>query len=150
MGGNPIAPIWKQNHWFYIGAPGELHCTYLKYFLENDRAGVPLFFMYTPELIASFFRTPVMKDYLEKKVLLESDYSYDHKCRSYIEGGFSVKPRADKFTGFELVRQHYDQLNGTQHGISFNQLYREPLQKLFPFPDSYRQLVPQNYFTGKP
>ena len=30
LGGNPIAPIWKYDHWFYIGAPGELHCTYFK------------------------------------------------------------------------------------------------------------------------
>ncbi|MBC7465561.1 MAG: hypothetical protein H7256_06170 [Bdellovibrio sp.] len=150
LGGNPMAPIWKKDHWFFIGAPGELHSTYFKYFLENNRLGVPFFFLYTPELIASFFSLPIMKSCLQKEVNSESDYTYEHKCQSYIQGGFNVQPRHDKFTGFELVRKHYDEREGTQHGIAFNRLFREPLEKLFPFPESYKQLVPQNYFSGSP
>lgn len=146
LAGNPIAPIWKSEHWYYLGLPGELHSVYFKYFLLQNRPGIPFFFLYSPELISSFFKTPIMKNYTQQKVLIESDYTYLHKCQSYNECGFTAKPRLDKFTGFELVRKHYDEIHRTQFGLAFDQLFRKPLEEIFPFPEKYLQYVPLNYF----
>jgi len=146
LGGNPIAPIWKGDRWFYIGLPGELHSTYFKFFLINERPGIPWFFLYSPELIASFFLLPCMNDFVNKKVLNEADYSYQKKCDAYNEGGFSITPRQNKFTGFELLRQHYDQLDNKTYGQAFDLRFRAPLEAMFVFPETYLQFVPKNYF----
>jgi hypothetical protein len=145
LGGNPFVPTWNNDHLFYLGLPGELHCTYFKFFEINDRLGIPWFFLYTPELASSFFQLECVKPFVHSK--LSSDtYTYLKKCQSYEEGGFLAKPRHDKFTGFERVRAYYDEKYNTKNGITFNTLYRKPLEELFPFPESYVQLVPKNYF----
>jgi hypothetical protein len=148
IGGNPMMPIWHNQSWFYVGLPGELHCTYFKYFQINQRAGVPWFFLYTPELISSFFNVKVAHDFISKKKTNLHDYNYAQKCLAYQQGGFSALPRKDKFTGFELVRKFYDEKYNTKHGTSFDQNFRRPLENLFPFPESYIQLVPKNYFPN--
>lgn len=148
MSGNPIAPIWQYDKWFFMGLPGELHSTYFKYFYINNREGIPWFFIYSPELIQSFFNLDCMKPYLNKQITQPSNYTYLEKCKSYIEGGFSVKPREDKLTGFELVKKYYDEKYNTKHGTAFNEQFRAPLEKLFPFPDEYFQLIPKEYFDG--
>lgn len=147
LAGNPIAPIWKSEHWYFVGMPGELHTSYFNFFTVNQRAGVPWFFLYSPELIASFLKLEVMRNYVNKKVTSEEKYSYHEKVKSYQQGGFRVQPRLNKFTGFELVRQHYDRKHGRQYGTAFNELFRQPLEELFPFPEQYLQLVPQNYLA---
>ena len=77
---------------------------------------------------------------------LESQYTYLEKCKSYQQAGFDVKPRADKFTGFELIRKYYDEKYNTQHGVTFDRLFRKPLEEKFPFPEQYIQMVPASYF----
>lgn len=146
LGGNPVAPIRKDDRWLFIGLPGELHAVYFRYFLNRQKIGVPFFFLYSPELIASFFRLPSMKNFVEGRVSSEGDYTYYLKVLNYREGGFDVVPRDDKFTGFEKVRAYYDRLHGTNHGVAFNRLYRTPLEERFPFPQAYYQLVPRSYF----
>ncbi len=148
LSGNPIAPIWKNNKWFFLGLPGELHSTYFKYFLINNREGVPWFFIFSPEMIKSFLKLNCMRPYLNKQITLAADYNYLEKCKSYDEGGFRVKPREDKFTGFELVKKFYDEKYKTNYGIAFNEHFRLPLEKIFPFPDEYFQLIPKEYFDG--
>lgn len=148
MGGNPIAPIWKQDRWFFIGLPGELHSTYFKFFEIAQRPGIPWFFLYSPELVASFFTLPVMQDFILQKITDEKDYTYERKCRSYNEGGFIVQPRQDKFTGFEILKNKYDQLDQKTHGVAFNDRYRAPLEQMFSFPEKYLQFIPKNYFPN--
>ncbi|MFZ3229761.1 MAG: hypothetical protein WA160_06125 [Pseudobdellovibrio sp.] len=149
LAGNPIAPIWKNDHWFYIGLPGELHSVYFKYFMINDRPGIPWFFLYSPEQIASFFNLNCIHDFITKKKKSEIDYTYGYKYKSYQEGGFEVIPRENKFTGFELIQKYYDQLAKTENNYEFNRLFRKPLEEMFPFPDVYLQLIPENYFPKK-
>ncbi|MBC7742256.1 MAG: hypothetical protein H7061_08665 [Bdellovibrionaceae bacterium] len=148
LSGNPIAPIWLNDSWYFLGMPGELHCAYFNFFQTNQRQGVPWFFIYTPELIASFFALNCMQPYLQKNIKNPELYTYGEKCRSYFEGGFSAQPRADKFTGFELVKNAYDRQYNTKHGDAFNKLFRWPLEEMFPFPETYIQLVPSQYFLS--
>lgn len=148
LGGNPILPTWQNQHLFFIGLPGELHSTYFKYFMINQREGVPWFFIYSPELISSFFHLDCSRPYLENK-RGPADYTYLEKCKGYAQGGFKALPRLDKFTGFELVRNYYDEKYQTKNGITFNEKFRLPLEKMFPFPERYVQLVPQSYFPAK-
>ncbi len=148
LSGNPIVPVWQNEKWFIVGLPGELHSTYFKYFYINNREGIPWFFIYSPELIKSFFSLRCMRPYLDKKITQPSQYTYLEKCKSYLEGGFLVKPREDKFTGFELVKKYYDERHKTTHGQAFNNLFRKPLEEIFPFPDEYFQIIPKEYFDG--
>lgn len=149
LSGNPIMPIWNNDTWFFMGLPGELHCSYFKYFYIRERKGVPWFFLYTPELIASFFHLEASADFLSKKKTNLKDYSYLQKCLSYEQAGFAARPRTNKFTGFELVRKYFDEKYNTTHGTGFDRYFRHPLEKQFPFPDKYIQLVPNNYFPPK-
>ena len=82
MSGNPIAPVWQNDKWFFMGLPGELHSTYFKYFYINNREGIPWFFIYSPEMIKSFLNLDCMKPYLKRQVTGAGDYTYLEKCRS--------------------------------------------------------------------
>lgn len=147
LAGNPIAPIWRNNGWFFVGLPGELHSTYFKYFSICERPGLPWFFLYSPELIASFLKPQCMQVFVEKKVNNTSDYTYLVKCNQYASSDFLVYPRESKFTGFELVRKYYDEKYNNSHGQQFDLMYRKPLQELFPAPKNYYQLVPADYLN---
>ena len=68
--------------------------------------------------------------------------------QTYQQGGFNTESRRNKFTGFELVREHYDKKHGTQFGTSYDRLFRRPLESAFPFPDHYVQLIPKSYFAS--
>lgn len=144
LSGNPIAPIWRENGWYFVGLPGELHCAYFRFFLTNQIPGIPWFFIYSPELIASFFKTPVMRKYLLKQITTPNAYTYLEKCQSYQEAGFKVVPRRDKYTGFEGVREYFDQKMNTRFGQGFDQKFRRPLEEKFPFPKAYFQLIPNS------
>lgn len=145
LSGNPFARATLGENSFFIGLPGDLHCAYFRYFEKNQRNGVPWFFIYTPELCAAFLRTPTTQQFGSSGQGPEA-FSYLHKCRSYQEAGFKAPPRENKYTGFELVRKHYDQVCKTEHGTGFDQLFREPMVKVNPFPASYVQRVPASYF----
>jgi hypothetical protein len=94
-------------------------------------------------------KTTNPKKYLKKVAQNPYDYTYFEKCKSYNEAGFKITPRENKFTGFELVRKHYDNICKTEFGIGFDQLFRKPLEEAFPFPDEYYQVIPNEYFASK-
>ncbi len=144
LGGNPFMKTEVNGNPFFIGLPGDLHCAYFRYFEQNKRAAVPWFFIYSPELCSSFLKLPISRQFIEKRVAPFA-YSYLIKCDAYEEAGFQVKPRKDKYTGFELLRDYYDKIHQTSNGITFDQLFRRPLELLNPFPEQYFQLVPQDY-----
>jgi hypothetical protein len=141
LSGNFIYPTYPDNEAFFVGLPGDLHCAYFRYFEANVRAGIPWFFIYSPELVFSFYKTSTIKNQI-KEVTKNTELPYSDKCLIYNLAGFDVKPRADKYTGFEKVRFYYDQTYGTTHGVAFNQLFRFPLEKMNPFPKEYLQIVP--------
>ena len=126
-----------------FGLPGYLHSVYIRYFVQTKRWGVPFFFLYTPELLCSFFHLPL----IQKLVWFSQKganvyYSYILKCLSYRHSGFSVHPRKNKYTGFEKIKDHYDRLEKKSYGKGFNDRYRIPLEKLSPMPKSQYQTVP--------
>jgi hypothetical protein len=144
LGGNPFAQTVLSGAPFFIGLPGDLHACYFRYLNQNKRTGAPWFFIYSPEMCSAFLRTDVAIK-IRQHGLAPSQYSYHLKCITYNQAGFNIRPRDNKFTGFELVRQHYDQLNGTQFGVSFDKLFRKPLEEMNPSPLKYIQLVPSEY-----
>lgn len=145
LAGNPFVKTQLADSVFFVGLPGDLHCAYFRYFDSNRRAGVPWFFIYTPEQCAAFLRTPTAIS-LQRSALGPESFTYKAKCQIYQEAFYKVSPRADKYTGFELVRGHYDRVFQTTHGQGFDKNFREPLEKMNPFPETYIQRVPQNYF----
>ena len=130
---------------FYnFGLPGHLYAVLLRYFVQRKKFGVPFFFAYTPELVASFFRLPLLQTmiYFGDKGA-DINYCYCIKCLTYRDSGFSVKPRKASWTGFEKVRKYYDTLDNKQYGVAFNDRYRTPLEELNPLPKKYYQIVPE-------
>jgi hypothetical protein len=142
LSGNFIFPKNTKNGTFYQGLPGDLHCAYFRYFLKTGRPGVPWFFIYTPEQYHSFFLTPSIQAQLARPLEAQADMDYQLKCKIYVEAGFNVLPRNDKYTGFEKVRAYYDDKFGTRYGMEFNQLFRAPLEELNPLPTEFLQIVP--------
>lgn len=147
LAGNPFVACEREGSTFFVGLPSDLHCSYFRYLESTQRLGVPWFFIYSPELCSSFLRVPTALK-LQTRASAPEDYTYLCKCTSYREAGFSSQPRTDKYTGFERVRDYYDKKLGTQHGVGFDRLFREPMTELNPFPKSSLQLVPREYFSG--
>ena len=149
--GFPVLPwsapeiIYNSDYVSY-GLPGDLHCSILRYFVINERPGVPFFFLYTPELVGSFFHSPIIQKilYFGQRGAEVSNW-YEHKCMSYIQAGFDVKPRGNAYTGFEKLKTFYDQLDGKRYGIAFNDRFRAPLEKLNPLPANNYQILDKEF-----
>ena len=131
-----------------FGLPGYLHSAYLRYFVQNKRFGVPFFFLYTAELLGSFYHLPLMQKlvWFSRKGA-NVHYSYELKCMAYRHSGFPVKPRKMKYTGFEKVKDHYDTLDNKSYGTAFNDRYRKTLEKLNPMPKSQYQVVSEDILS---
>lgn len=142
MSGNFIYPQPLDGGVFYLGLPGDLHCTYFRYFEANQKKGIPWFLIYTPELNQSFLNTPLAKEQAQRDPENQIPFTYLVKCQIYNEAGFDVKPRPDKFTGFEKIRAMYDEKFGTGFGTKFDQLFRAPLVEMNPIPEEFLQIVP--------
>ncbi|MDE0092644.1 MAG: hypothetical protein OXN83_05120 [Oligoflexia bacterium] len=132
-----------------FGVPGDLHLVYLRYFMKKERPGVPFFFLYTPELLKSFFQLPLLQKMIWLGYYKGFDVypSYDIKCMAYKRAGFPVKPRKAPYTGFEKVKDHYDLLDKKSYGLAFNERYRIPLEILNPLPEKFYQIAPKNMFS---
>ncbi len=137
--------IKKKAVRYSMGLPNQLESVYMRYFVKNNKFGVPFFLLYTPELLKAFLSLP----FLQKRILLvqksqEVISSYQIKCETYQQAGFHVKPRENKFTGFEELRRYYDLLDGESYGKAFNKRYRVPLEKLNPLAQIQYQFIPQD------
>ncbi|MBC87477.1 MAG: hypothetical protein CL677_09910 [Bdellovibrionaceae bacterium] len=144
IAGQPMELYFKNDKIWPI-LPGDLHCVYNRYFQVNQRPGIPNFFFYSPGLIQSFFNTTSFKTYIGKGFdgTLVDRYGYDLKVKSYQEGGFPVQAKAGKYTGFEKVREYYDELDNMEHGIAYNKRYRSPLEEISPFPEKEKHYLPK-------
>jgi hypothetical protein len=64
--------------------------------------------------------------YTERKYW--EDLRYLQKNRGYRRAGFNIIPQKQKFTGFELVKNHLEKKTGD--GWTFEKLYRFPIEKM--------------------
>ena len=46
---------------FCLGLPGYLHSVFLRYLVKNEKFAVPFFFLYTAELLQTFFHLPFLQ-----------------------------------------------------------------------------------------
>lgn len=149
---------------FNICIPTEPHSVFLRYFRQEALPGVPYFFAYSPELIFSFWYTDQFLKELkmaEKQVhnrLLTQVQSYLGKVEKYRQGGFDVRPRDGKRTGFEevkaLFRDYFLKTGEIRERYPggcepFDYKFRKPLEKMNPYPESRISVVPQKYFPSR-
>lgn len=120
-------------------------------FQQTGRGGVGHFFQYTPELYFSFLTHTIAGSSKKKRIELQLGTHYDMKEYAFAQGGFNTKivtGRSQKYTGFEKVKEYYAARYGI--GDTYEKLFREPLQRIFPKKKSVRTLLPkaaeQNFF----
>ena len=116
--------ITRWDNVSYITMPNFMYFSYIRYFEKKKREGIPFFFLYTPELIYSFIRSPLMQ-----KSLIKDNYmqEYKEKCDIYLEGGFHIIPKEEKFTGFEKVKLEYD--HRFNMNCYFDKKFRDPFKE---------------------
>jgi hypothetical protein len=103
------------------------HC-YDFYFDKRPVRGIAKLLSHTPEIIAS--------QILLQKEITEAEGNYDKKCKLYQAGGFRIKPRPYKYTGFEEVLKHYQMKYDGNHLYQvFNDRYRKPLVEKIQQPE---------------
>jgi hypothetical protein len=126
LAGNPIEIEFDfVNARAVLCMTAEPHLSYLRYFSDQKTPGVPFFFSDSPELIYSFWQTPQFRHDLQmvaETYLLtqqngsatipprfenELKFSYLGKIRKYQQGGFDVRPRDCKRTGFEEAKSFF-------------------------------------------
>jgi len=56
---------------------------------------------------------------------------YDDKIKGYLKAGFDIIPQVKKFTGFEEVKNYYENITGD--GWTFEKRFRFPLNTLFGY-----------------
>ena len=67
---------------------------------SNDNV-IPFFFLGDQNLAFAFYET--------EKNVLSTTSTYDRKCVTYQQCGFPVIPQETKFTGFEKIKDYYDE-----------------------------------------
>jgi hypothetical protein len=115
-----------------LAMPTDLYFSYHRFLQRTGKEGVGFFFLYTPELFYSFLKLPLVKDLLfQRGAMSGRSMGYAEKCDAYRQGGFQVKNREEKYTGFEQVKlffQNYLQ----EDARAFDRHFRLPLQMRFP------------------
>jgi len=80
----------------------------------------------TPETFAPLGESTELRDYETQKLFEKA--KYDSKMIGYRRCGFDLMPQSQKYTGFELVKDHYAELTGD--GWAFERQFRFPLRTL--------------------
>ncbi len=82
-----------------------------KFALKNQKPLVPFFFCETQELACSFVKEYSYKDFTsnETKFNNAKDHEYYDRVLMYNNYGFPVIPQSAKLTGFELIKDYYDE-----------------------------------------
>jgi hypothetical protein len=98
---------------------------------------IPYFFLHTPELAYSFKQAKFVK-----KLKYSRDnvgYGQDPRVKIYHSAGFPIIPQAQKFTGFEKFKEHYDShdyvLKDNKNRLRWhNKASHRPFDWLFRYP----------------
>ncbi len=69
-----------------------------RYQKRTGRSIIPFFFLHDPELAVS----------ASKYITAQPD-SYEGRCLAYQNSGFDIIPQPKKYTGFEYIKEYYDQ-----------------------------------------
>lgn len=139
----PPRAIAGANKRITLGFPEDHYFSYARFLAAEKTPGVPFFFLYTPELIASFLRTRALKEILDSNGRAFSEYAL--KVRMYQEAGFKVVPRPAKWTGFEEVKKHFAERYQSDTTV-FDRLYRNPYDFKYPLPQTAICGIPKLYF----
>ena len=125
----------------------------------SNRAIIPFFFLYSPNMLFSFNEKSLEDSYIvsylhgePNQVRGHTDFTYIAKCRVYSDSGFPILPQVSKFSGFENIKDYYD----TCTSISFNErirfsnkpskrnfdiIYRYRLHEMIPYEDIIRYIL---------
>lgn len=147
---NPTPILLNKKNEAYPYLPTDLYFCYERFFKANHRPGVGLFFMYTPELIYSFLRTPVLQNLiLQRGPAAGRASSYWSKCQAYKQSGFQMRPRETNKTGFEMLKKFFAEKYGRSENV-FNELFRVPLEEIFPPPSQNIRRLSKKYLYVDP
>lgn len=97
----------------------------------TKRSLIPFFFLHDAELAG------VVKSYYHKNTNVESGF-YNHKVASIHDAGIPVIPQAQKYTGFEKIKDYYDD---QAHRVSVRdrlQYSKMPSRRVFDILFRYR------------
>lgn len=85
--------------------------TLYRYARITQKSMVPYFFLETEDLAYSFQFKPLKRQSEVPRVFLDGNFleGYNYKVKIYQDNGFPVIGQDKKFTGFELVKDYYDQ-----------------------------------------
>lgn len=128
---NPVPLLRNKSGKIYIGFPAELQLCYDRYLDLNKREGLGLFFTYTADLIYSFLRLPLYQEMLFNSNHFFNFYSSNYyltKCELLQSGGFKVRARPDKATGFELFREFLNEKYNSKNSDFYDVHYRKPME----------------------
>lgn len=100
-------------------------------FARNKFPMIGFFLWYSPELFGSLY-TVHPGDYH-----LTTEELYMVKCKTYVDNGFDIIPQADKFNGFEKVKEVFFKMY-PKTGTPFDTFYRYP----------HNQYNKTNFITG--
>lgn len=133
-----------------LGLPGEPQSCYARYFHQHDRIAVPYFFHATPELIGAFFRTVQFQNELTHVLRFSTapPTTYFDKVLKYRQAGFNVVARDFKRTGFEEVKEYFQQLMPSTID-PFNSIFRLEMEKLNPYPLVQLRTVPSIHMPNE-
>lgn len=138
----PVSFIPFENK-FFLGIPDDHYFAYLRFFYNLAKPAVPYFFQYSPDLIRAWINLPTYQKLLTQSI--NNIYSrYELKCQIYREAGFTVKPRPNKWTGFEKFKLYIAEKY--KDPLAYENNYRIPLENKFPFPKYPLQSFPLSYF----
>lgn len=103
------------------------------YLDAKNRDCISHFFHLNKDLVRAFWNNPYWLNYSNFSIG-NSSYDYQHKYFAYLSSGFPlIRPsRMAKLTGFERVYKHYQNKHNSTNLYYFNELFRRPLEKIFP------------------
>ena len=134
---NPLPLLQTPENKIYISFPPDLYLCYDRYFEKTKKPGLGLFFLYTPELIYSFFKLELYSEMLfdyDRFCMKYSPNLYLIKCELYRAGGFDVIPRGEKATGFELFRKYLNKKHNFESSDYFDEKFRRPMEEMVKDP----------------
>lgn len=145
----PWSPIAIRNHGHgpQVELPQDYYFTYYRILEKESLSGIPFFFLYTPELISSFFRLPITRRWISeiRNATVEEEYAL--KCAQYNAAGIPITPRPQKYTGFETLKHEIARIENKDL-TEFDNLFRKPLVAKYPHPATSRAIVPKSLFDS--